>query len=80
VKKKILIIIGAFLLMCIWFYGAMLIFNFWSPFLGFIAESEANRLRQQTITPLLVQQQFIEKWDGKTPLYGQNPVMFKSVP
>lgn len=43
------------------------------------AEAEANRLRQQTLTPLLVQQQFIEKWDGKTPLYGNAPVLFKSV-
>ncbi|WP_183906749.1 prohibitin family protein [Rufibacter immobilis] len=43
------------------------------------AEAEANRLRQQTLTPLLIQQQFIEKWNGSTPLYGNSPVFFKSL-
>ncbi|NBO23510.1 hypothetical protein EBU94_09280 [bacterium] len=31
------------------------------------AEAEANRLKQQTLTPLLLQQMWIEKWDGKLP-------------
>ncbi len=43
------------------------------------SEAKANQLRQQSLTPLLIQQQFIEKWDGKTPLYGNSPVMFKTV-
>lgn len=43
------------------------------------AEAEANKMRQQTLTPLLIQQQFIERWDGKTPLYGNVPTFFKSV-
>lgn len=43
------------------------------------AEAEANRLRQSTLTPLLVQQQFIEKWDGKSPLYGNSPVLFQNI-
>lgn len=43
------------------------------------AEAEANRLRQATLTPLLVQQQFIEKWDGHAPLYGQAPTLFRNV-
>lgn len=43
------------------------------------AEKKANELKQQSLTPLLVQQQFIEKWDGKTPLYGNAPVIFKNV-
>lgn len=43
------------------------------------SEAKANQLRQQSLTPLLIQQQFIEKWDGKTPLYGNSPVMFKNV-
>lgn len=43
------------------------------------AEAKANELRQRTLTPLLVQQQFIEKWDGSTPLYGQAPTLFKNV-
>lgn len=31
------------------------------------AESESNLLRQKTLTPLLLQQMWIEKWDGKLP-------------
>jgi regulator of protease activity HflC (stomatin/prohibitin superfamily) len=31
------------------------------------AEAESNRLRQQTLTPLLLQQMWIEKWDGSLP-------------
>jgi hypothetical protein len=42
------------------------------------AEAKANQLRQATLTPLLVQQQFIEKWDGRTPLYGNSPIFFKN--
>lgn len=43
------------------------------------ADKKANELRQSSLTPLLIQQQFIEKWDGKTPLYGDSPTMFKNV-
>lgn len=43
------------------------------------AEKRANELKQQALTPLLIQQQFIDKWDGHTPLYGNSPVMFKNV-
>jgi len=31
------------------------------------AEAESNRLRQSTLTPLLIQQQWIEKWKGNVP-------------
>lgn len=43
------------------------------------AERDANNLRQTSLTPMLIQQQFIEKWDGKTPLYGENPIMMKQI-
>lgn len=33
------------------------------------AEAEANRLKQQTLTPLLLQQKWIEKWNGAVPQY-----------
>ena len=41
------------------------------------AEAEANRLRQQTLTPLLLQKQWIEKWDGTLPTTnaGNQPLM-----
>lgn len=43
------------------------------------AEAESNRLKQQTLTPLLLQQQWIERWDGKLPVYGQSPMLYKPV-
>lgn len=43
------------------------------------AEAKANELKQRTLSPLLIQQQFIEKWDGSTPLYGNTPVFFKDL-
>ena len=43
------------------------------------AEKQANELKQRSLTPLLIQQQFIEKWDGKTPLYGSSPTFSKNV-
>lgn len=43
------------------------------------AEAEANRLKQSTLTPLLIQQQYIEKWDGALPQYGTVPQLFKNI-
>ncbi len=43
------------------------------------AEAEANKLKQSTLTPLLLQQQWIERWDGKLPVYGQAPMLYKPV-
>jgi regulator of protease activity HflC (stomatin/prohibitin superfamily) len=43
------------------------------------AEAEANNLKQKTLSSMLLQQQWIEKWDGKLPVYGTAPQMFKSV-
>ncbi|RZJ65910.1 MAG: hypothetical protein EOO50_11625 [Flavobacterium sp.] len=43
------------------------------------AEAKANELRKQSLNALLIQQQFIEKWDGKTPIYGNAPAFFKNV-
>lgn len=42
-------------------------------------DAEANKLKIQTLSPMLIQQQFIDKWDGSTPLYGSSPTLFKSV-
>lgn len=42
-------------------------------------KAEENKILSEGITPQLLQQQFIEKWDGKTPLYGTMPVtLFKN--
>lgn len=36
--------------------------------------TEQNLLKSQGITPQLLQQAFIEKWSGSTPLYGNIPI------
>jgi hypothetical protein len=43
------------------------------------AEAESNRLKQATLTPLLLQLEYINKWDGKLPVYGEVPKLFKGV-
>lgn len=37
-------------------------------------KAEENIILSKGITPQLLQQQFIEKWDGRTPLYGNMPI------
>jgi hypothetical protein len=39
-------------------------------------KTEQNLIRSKGITPQLLQEQFIDKWDGKTPLYGNTPLTF----
>ena len=43
------------------------------------AEAESNRMKQVTLTPLLLQLEYINKWDGKLPVYGQVPQLFKNI-
>lgn len=43
------------------------------------ADAEANELRQRSLNSLLIQQQFIEKWDGTLPVYGAVPQLFKDI-
>lgn len=43
------------------------------------AEAEANNLKQKTLSQMLLQQQWIEKWNGKLPVYGTAPQLFKSI-
>lgn len=43
------------------------------------AEAEANRLRTQTLTPQILEKAWIDKWDGKLPVYGQVPTIFKDI-
>lgn len=42
-------------------------------------EKRANELRMQSLTPLLIQQQMIDKWDGKLPVYGTVPTLFSNI-
>ena len=43
------------------------------------AEAESNKMKQVTLTPLLLQLEYINKWDGKLPVYGTVPQMFKNI-
>jgi regulator of protease activity HflC (stomatin/prohibitin superfamily) len=43
------------------------------------AEAESNRLKQATLTPLLLQLEYINKCDGKLHVYGEVPKLFKGV-
>lgn len=43
------------------------------------ADAKANELRQHTLTPLIIQKAFIDKWNGSASLYGASPVTFKNV-
>lgn len=43
------------------------------------AEAKANELKQRTLTPMLIQQQFIESWNGALPVYGEVPKLFKNI-
>lgn len=43
------------------------------------AEAEANRMKQATLTALLIQQQYIDKWNGVLPQYGTVPQLFKNI-
>jgi hypothetical protein len=42
-------------------------------------KAEENRILSSGITPQLLQQHFIEKWDGHTPIYGSAPFFIKPV-
>lgn len=43
------------------------------------AEAEANKLREEALTPAILEKMWIEKWDGKLPVYGQVPTIFKDI-
>ena len=43
------------------------------------AEKEANELKTKGLTPAVLEQMWIEKWDGKLPVYGSTPTLFKDI-
>jgi len=43
------------------------------------AESMAYKLKRQELNSLLIQQQFLDKWDGKLPVYGEVPELFRTI-
>lgn len=43
------------------------------------ADAKANQLRQASLTPAVLEKAWIDKWDGKLPVYGQTPTLFKDI-
>lgn len=43
------------------------------------AEYRANELRTKALTPAVLEQMWIEKWDGRLPTYGTVPSMFRDI-
>lgn len=46
---------------------------------GVEAEAEYNRKIAASLSPLIVQQMMLDKWDGKLPVYGTVPTLFKDI-
>lgn len=42
-------------------------------------EKYENDMKSSALTPLIIQQMFIEKWDGKLPVYGEVPKMMQNL-
>lgn len=43
------------------------------------ADAKANQLKQNSITNNIIQMTLAERWDGKLPVYGQAPSLFKDI-
>ena len=43
------------------------------------AEAQANRLKTQALSPQVLEAMWIEKWNGKLPVYGTTPTLFKDI-
>ena len=43
------------------------------------AEKEANELKTRGLTPAVLEQMWIEKWNGQLPVYGTVPTLFKDI-
>lgn len=43
------------------------------------AEQEANKLKTEGLTSAVLEQMWIEKWDGHLPQYGAVPTLFKDI-
>lgn len=41
-------------------------------------EARAYELQQRNLTPMIIEKMRIEKWDGKLPVYGTAPTIFKN--
>jgi hypothetical protein len=44
-----------------------------------VVKAEKKVVAAQALTPLILKQQWIDKWDGKLPVYGSLPTLFKGI-
>lgn len=42
------------------------------------AEAAANKIKEKSLTPLIIQLEWINKWDGKSTQYGNSPTLIKN--
>ena len=42
-------------------------------------EKYENDMKAAALTPLIIEQMFIEKWDGKLPVYGEIPALMQTL-
>lgn len=43
------------------------------------AEAQAYAIKKRELNDLLIKQQWIEKWDGELPVYGEMPLLYQDV-
>jgi regulator of protease activity HflC (stomatin/prohibitin superfamily) len=43
------------------------------------ADKYENDMKSSALSSLIIQQMFIDKWDGKLPVYGDTPKLFKDI-
>jgi len=43
------------------------------------ADAFAYQMRNEELTDLLIQEKFLDTWDGKLPVYGESPMLFKDI-
>jgi regulator of protease activity HflC (stomatin/prohibitin superfamily) len=43
------------------------------------ADKYENDMKSSALSSLIIQQMFIDKWDGKLPVYGETPKLFKDI-
>jgi len=43
------------------------------------AEADYNRKISNSLSELIIKQQMIDKWDGKLPIYGTTPTLFRDI-
>lgn len=43
------------------------------------AARQGDSLKNAALTPLSIQKMFIDKWDGKLPVYGETPKIYKNI-